>query len=57
MWKTNEDKRTQPNSVSGRREHERVSDNLIRIGNREWETIKQSEDKGMKEILGLGNYG
>ena len=27
------------------------------IGNREWETIKQREDKGMKEILGLGDYG
>ena len=29
----------------------------IIIGNREWETIKQREDKGMKEILGLGDYG
>ena len=28
-----------------------------RIGNREWEEIKQSEDKGMKEILGLGDSG
>ena len=27
------------------------------IGNREWEAIKQSEDKRMKEILGLGDYG
>ena len=27
------------------------------IGDREWETIKQWEDKGMKEILGLGDYG
>ena len=27
------------------------------IGDREWETIKQGEDKGMKEILGLGDYG
>ena len=27
------------------------------IGTREWEAIKQSEDKGMKEILGLGDYG
>ena len=24
---------------------------------REWEAIKQSEDKGMKEILGLEDYG
>ena len=24
---------------------------------REWEAIKQSEDKGMKEILGLEGYG
>ena len=30
---------------------------MISIGNREWEAIKQSEDKGMKEILGLGDYG
>ena len=30
---------------------------MIRIGNREWEEIKQSEDKGMREILGLGDYG
>ena len=27
------------------------------IGDREWETIKQGEDKGMKEILGLGDCG
>ena len=27
------------------------------IGDREWETIKQGEDKGMEEILGLGDYG
>ena len=27
------------------------------IRNREWEAIKQREDKGMKEILGLGDYG
>ena len=30
---------------------------MIKIWNREWEEIKQSEDKGMKEILGLGDYG
>ena len=24
---------------------------------REWESIKQSEDKGMKEIFGLEDYG
>ena len=28
-----------------------------RIGGREWETIKQSEDKGRKQILGLRDYG
>ena len=27
------------------------------IGEREWEIIKQGEDKGMKEILGLGDGG
>ena len=27
---------------------------IKRIGNREWEEIKQSEDMGMKEILELG---
>ena len=27
------------------------------VGNREWEEIKQSEDKEMKEILGLWDYG
>ena len=27
------------------------------IGDREWETIKQGEDEGMKEILGLGDCG
>ena len=33
------------------------SEMIKRIGTREWEEIKQSEDKGMKEILGLGDYG
>ena len=30
---------------------------IRRIGNTEWEEIKQSVDQGMKEILGLGDYG
>ena len=33
------------------------SEMIRRIGKRKWEEIKQSEDKGMKEILGLGDYG
>ena len=33
------------------------SEMIKRIGNREWEEINQIENKGMKEILGLGDYG
>ena len=41
-----------------KRERTNFETEVIRtIGNREWEAIKQSEDKGMKEILGLGDYG
>ena len=33
------------------------SEMITKIGNREWEETKQSEDKGITEILGLGKYG
>ena len=38
-------------------ERKNFESEIIRIGNRAWEEMKQSEDKGMKEILGLGDYG
>ena len=41
-----------------KRERTNFETEVIRsVGNREWKAIKQNEDKIMKEILGLGDYG